>query len=297
MRTPLVRATSNHTAHHHVHLTPSAPLRWCSRRQLLTDADNEIEALRRETQKLKKQLAAATKKGKKRTSKKTAKAGTGAGGKPQDGGAKNERGDEEYSVSKKLALAWTKSHDWIPTPVVGRKHYGFADRPPFGSAPPHAASWLLHKSCPAMRGRSKVPGVTVRMPYTVRFYVNGTIEVDCHWLEGTPTKVWHIPEPVDSPEFRLPGTAGREPRRSLRQHPRPAHGRARSRRLCGRTHRHVPHVAAHEGSLVRTRPRNAGALSRGWRCSLVSLDRHAAPALHHRQHRGQRVDPEQRGAH
>lgn len=70
-----------------------------------------------------------------------------------------------------------------------------------------------HADCPAMRGRSGVRAVTIRMPYTVRFFRNGAIEVECDWIETPVGKspkspgphVHRIDVPIsDSPWFRLP---------------------------------------------------------------------------------------------
>lgn len=36
------------------------------------------------------------------------------------------------------------------------------------------------------------------MPYTVRFFREGSIEVDCHWLDGNPTHSIAISHPVVS---------------------------------------------------------------------------------------------------
>ena len=78
---------------------------------------------------------------------------------PEPNTAEEGRGGEgpsphEYRVDRVVQMAWTKSHDWIPDPIVARKHHGFNDRPPYAQGgkarvPPHAAAWMLHKSCPA----------------------------------------------------------------------------------------------------------------------------------------------------
>lgn len=62
----------------------------------------------------------------------------------------------------------------------------------------------MHSNCPAMRARSGVNGIVVRMPYTVRFHRGGLIEFDCHWIEGAPVHKQHVAHPVDSPWMRLP---------------------------------------------------------------------------------------------
>lgn len=49
------------------------------------------------------------------------------------------------------------------------------------------AQGKTHRNCPAMKARSGVGGITLHMPYTVRFFREGSIEVDCHWLDGDPT--------------------------------------------------------------------------------------------------------------
>lgn len=67
-----------------------------------------------------------------------------------------------------------------------------------------------HADCPAMRGRSSIHAVTIRMPYTARFFRDGNIEVECDWIESPVGKsagqhVHRIDVPIsDSPWFRLP---------------------------------------------------------------------------------------------
>ena len=66
-----------------------------------------------------------------------------------------------------------------------------------------------HVDCPAMRGRSGVSAVTIRMPYTARFFRSGAIEVECDWIDPVAKSphphVHRIDVPVsDSPWFRLP---------------------------------------------------------------------------------------------
>jgi hypothetical protein len=55
-----------------------------------------------------------------------------------------------------------------------------------------------------MRARSGAPSITIRMPYTARFFRSGRIEVDCHWITGEPTHAVTVVHPVDSPWIRLP---------------------------------------------------------------------------------------------
>ena len=116
-------------------------------------------------------------------------------------------------VPRALELSYAKAHAAIPTPGLAIEHHSFAERPPRG-APHHAAALngKTHADCPAMRARSGVGAITIKMPYTARFFRNGSLEVVCDWLvaengSAVPptTRRFELPaEGVDSPWFRLP---------------------------------------------------------------------------------------------
>eukprot|EP00039_Didymoeca_costata_P012823 m.186591 g.186591 ORF g.186591 m.186591 type:complete len:378 (-) comp15592_c0_seq15:1425-2558(-) len=121
---------------------------------------------------------------------------------------------EMLNAPKQMNIPFHKAHDGIPDPAIALIHHDFMDRPPFAvPTQPHSphpplvdAEGKTHKNCPAMKARSKVTGITLHMPYTVRFYRGGKIEFDCHWIQGTPTHTQLIAHPVDSPWIRLPRT-------------------------------------------------------------------------------------------
>ena len=118
---------------------------------------------------------------------------------------------ERLSTPKNINLPFHKAHAGLKDPKVTLDHHNFVDRPPWvgGGLPPgHGAiieaQGKTHRNCPAMKARSGVGGITLHMPYTVRFYREGNIEVDCHWLDGNPTHKIAISHPVDSPWMRMP---------------------------------------------------------------------------------------------
>eukprot|EP00041_Stephanoeca_diplocostata_P015071 m.284787 g.284787 ORF g.284787 m.284787 type:complete len:375 (+) comp19914_c0_seq2:379-1503(+) len=121
---------------------------------------------------------------------------------------------ERLSTPKHMDLPYYKAHDGVPDPVVGVRHHHFLDRPPWvpGSSNTHhqpgdgktIAEGKVHTNCPAMRARSRAPGITLRMPYTVRFHRAGVIEVDCHWISEAYVHSLTVGHPVDSPWIRLP---------------------------------------------------------------------------------------------
>ena len=113
-----------------------------------------------------------------------------------------------------------QAHPTLPDPATKLRHHHFLDRPPWvpgsqneshthgdGSVIAEGktrAEGKTHVNCPAMRARSGAAGITIHMPYTVRFFRSGLIEVDCHWIPDTPTHAVTIEHPVDSPWIRLP---------------------------------------------------------------------------------------------
>lgn len=118
---------------------------------------------------------------------------------------------DRLSTPKNINLPFHKAHPGLRDPKVTLDHHNFVDRPPWvgGGLPPgHGAiieaEGKTHRNCPAMKARSGVGGITLHMPYTVRFYREGSIEVDCHWIEGNPTHKVAISHPVDSPWMRMP---------------------------------------------------------------------------------------------
>jgi len=117
-----------------------------------------------------------------------------------------------YVTQRSMRLPFSRVGRHIPLPTVGLEPHNFAERPPLvhGAAPlgdnETVAGFMKHGVCPAMRGRVRVTGITVRMPYTARYHRDGTIEVVCDWIDGSPVKRWRVNHPTDSPEFRLPQT-------------------------------------------------------------------------------------------
>lgn len=147
--------------------------------------------------------------------------------------------EQHFVTPRSLALGYAKAHAGIPDPQVAIEHHHFRDRPPYtlggaGKHPVGTSSHPLgggavqprlilntdvllaepkgktHADCPAMRGRSSIHAVTIRMPYTARFFRSGAIEVECDWIESPVGKsagqhVHRIDVPIsDSPWFRLP---------------------------------------------------------------------------------------------
>jgi len=122
--------------------------------------------------------------------------------------------EQTYSTPRKLTLPFHKAHPSVPDPVAGLRHHHFLDRPPWvpGSVNEShtpgdgkvVAEGKVHANCPAMRARSGVTGVTIRMPYSVRFHRDGLIEVSCDWIPGGYLHGVKIEHPVDSPWIRLP---------------------------------------------------------------------------------------------
>lgn len=111
-----------------------------------------------------------------------------------------------YAVPRRAQLKIYKAHSGIPDGEAGIEHHNFKDRPPHPATVPRSQAWLRHSACPALRARSKVTGLTVKMPYTVRLYRSSRIEVVCDWLPGQPTRSWELTNPTDSPWLRLPGS-------------------------------------------------------------------------------------------
>jgi len=121
---------------------------------------------------------------------------------------------DRLSTPRELSLAFHKAHSSVPDPEVALRHHHFLDRPPWvagSSNETHRpgdgkvmAEGKVHANCPAMRARSGAAGITLRMPYTARFYRSGLIEVDCHWISATHTHAVTVKHPVDSPWIRLP---------------------------------------------------------------------------------------------
>jgi hypothetical protein len=113
-----------------------------------------------------------------------------------------------------------QAHPTLPDPDTRLHHHHFLDRPPWvpgsqNESHTHGHGGVIaegttqaegktHVNCPAMRARSGAPSITIRMPYTARFFRSGRIEVDCHWITGEPTHAVTVVHPVDSPWIRLP---------------------------------------------------------------------------------------------
>ena len=87
--------------------------------------------------------------------------------------------ENSYVVAQQLELPFSRVHPSIPEPTIGVPHHSFTERPPHihGKRAPSdnktVARYQKHASCPALRARSKVKGLTVRFPYTALFYRDG----------------------------------------------------------------------------------------------------------------------------
>ena len=107
-----------------------------------------------------------------------------------------------FLIPQQIELPVSRVHPGIPEPTIGVPHHSFAGRPPHvhGKRPPSenktVSRYQKHVHCPAMRGRSKVHGITVRFPYTARFYRDGAVEVVCDWITGSPMKRWEVNHPT-----------------------------------------------------------------------------------------------------
>lgn len=118
--------------------------------------------------------------------------------------------EEHYVTPRQLPLRYAKAHSSIPDPEVAIAHHHFLDRPPHTLDSLDCSAGVVgktHANCPAMRARSRVRAITIRMPYTARFFRSGDIEVDCDWIAESngSSRVHRIEVPVsDSPWFRLP---------------------------------------------------------------------------------------------
>ena len=110
--------------------------------------------------------------------------------------------ENSYLVAQQFELPFSRVHPSIPEPTIGVPHHLFTERPPHihGKRPPSdnktVARYQKHASCPALRARSKVQGLTVRFPYTARFYRDGAVEVTCEWIKGAPVKRWEVNHPT-----------------------------------------------------------------------------------------------------
>jgi hypothetical protein len=85
-----------------------------------------------------------------------------------------------WPLSGRLELSYSLSHPGIPAPRIG--HGNDWDR--------HHAHIpgvkLDHRTCPAIIGREQI-GITLFMPYTVRFHRDGRLEMEAPWTQGGPS--------------------------------------------------------------------------------------------------------------
>jgi hypothetical protein len=85
-----------------------------------------------------------------------------------------------WSSSDSLELSYSRVHPDIPSPRMG--HTESWDK--VHAHIPHVKG--DHRACPAINVREQL-GITLHMPYTVRLFREGRMEVDTYWQEGGPS--------------------------------------------------------------------------------------------------------------
>ncbi len=73
-----------------------------------------------------------------------------------------------------IQLSYSLAHPEIPAPTLGF-------RPDWASLHAHIPNLGMdHSSCPGIQAREQI-GITLFMPYTIRFFREGKIEIDAFW--------------------------------------------------------------------------------------------------------------------